>query len=60
MNGLERYAILSKVLQFVYQITDCRKQESSGPQTSVERVEGEVGGPMIRRHGTCMLTCTCH
>ena len=25
MNGLERYAIL-KVLQFVYQITDCRKQ----------------------------------
>ena len=26
INGLERYAILSKVLQFVYQITDCRKQ----------------------------------
>ena len=31
-----------------------RASKSSGPQTSVE---GEEGGPMIRRHGTCMLTC---
>ena len=23
-------------------------------------VEGEKGGPMIRRHGTCMHTCTRH
>ena len=32
-------------------------RKSSGPQTSVEGVEGEEGGPMIRRHATCMLTC---
>ena len=24
------------------------------------KLKGEEGGHMIRRHGTCMLTCTCH
>ena len=39
-----------------YQMTDCRKQVFA-PQTSVE---GGEGGPIIRRHDTCMLQVTCN
>ena len=58
MNGLERYAILSTGTAVC--VPDNRLSQASHlvPQTSVEGVEGEEGGPMIRRHGTCMLTCT--